>query len=96
MSKKFNLQVPEYNGNSFTWSRRNKLNGIGIVEASELGLRPGNAPHSQCYSDACDVGIKVRSHRTGKVIECYLKGECDKEWEYVSLCGNVTIIILND
>lgn len=96
MSKKFDLQVPEYSGKKFIWSRYKKLTGVGVVEASELGLKPGKVPHSQCYSDACDEGIKVKSHRTGKVIECYLSKETAAEWEYKSLCGKVTIIILND
>lgn len=43
-----------------------------VAEASELGLRPGQA-WVQLYDDACDEGIVLRSHRTGAVTHWSLK-----------------------
>lgn len=42
-----------------------------VAEASDLGLRPGHQ-WEQLYDDACDVGIVLRSHRTGMLSRWYL------------------------
>lgn len=41
------------------------------VEASTLGLRPGHV-WERLYDDACDVGLALRSHKTGEVSTWYL------------------------
>ena len=38
-------------------------------EASTLGIR---SPEYQLYDDACDVGICLRSHKTGKLASFYV------------------------
>lgn len=56
-----------------------------VVEASDLGLRPGHQ-WERLYDDACDVGIALLSHRTGTVVRWYLQeGETvtDAEGEVV-------------
>ena len=45
--------------------------GLMVAEASDLGLRPGHV-WEQLYDDACDVGIALRSHKTGVVTTWYL------------------------
>ena len=48
-------------------ARQKKLVG----EASEMGLRPGHH-WDRLYDDACDVGIVLRSHRTGELSRWFL------------------------
>ena len=43
-----------------------------VTEASTLGLRPGHQ-WERLYDDACDVGIVLRSHKTGVEIRWYLQ-----------------------
>jgi hypothetical protein len=43
-----------------------KGKGILIADASDIGMKPG-AQFDRLYDDACDVGILLRSHKTGVV-----------------------------
>lgn len=57
------------------------------ADASDLGLQAGELPYSQVYNDAADVGIAIRSHRTGKLAIYTLKSTDEKDgniraWEY--------------
>jgi hypothetical protein len=53
------------------------------AEASELGLRPGFS-FSRLYDDACDVGLALRSHKTGMVTTwCLSDTEKDGEGDVI-------------
>lgn len=52
--------LPTHSALLFTWE-----GNIGITERSDFG--PGEF-ESRVWSDACDVGFKVRSPRTGRVL----------------------------
>lgn len=45
-----------------------------VVEASDLGLKPG-FKFEQIYDDACDVGLTMKSHVTGREITFFLQEE---------------------
>lgn len=63
----------------FTWSPSDRM---FVTEESSLGpdFRPGPV-----FDDACDIGITLVSHRTGKQIVCALVGEeRDREGELVA------------
>lgn len=55
---KTSLMVPEYDGKLFTW-----IGTEGSIEASDLP----KCFDCRLWPDSCDVGFKVKSHRTGKV-----------------------------
>lgn len=50
-----------------------------VGEASSLGLRPGHQ-WDRLYDDACDVGIVLRSHKTGELSRWYLSEENQEAW----------------
>ncbi len=57
--KRTSKHLPEHSGRRFTWTGR-----VGVADESDLG-----SPYfSQVWEDACDVGFRVRSHATSKVI----------------------------
>lgn len=77
------------------------------AEASDLGY---HGPH-QIYDDACDVGIAIRSERTGELVRYYLSGEdsLDGEdvagWHFKPItedirrvpgCARTDVLIIND
>lgn len=78
-------------------------NGILIAEASDLQW----AGLMQLYDDACDVGIFIRSHKTGKV-EAFHFSTCERTpdgediagWLFKPCNRNLTkvkeVLILND
>jgi hypothetical protein len=37
------------------------------AEASELGYCPGEVPGKRIWQDSCDLGLKIKSDKTGKV-----------------------------
>lgn len=59
--KKPDLSLPVYEGSLFRWTGRH-----GSAEASDLGINPGITPGRQVWSDSCDLGFMVRSHRSGE------------------------------
>ncbi len=74
--------VPVHDGSMFFWHE-----GHGSVEASDF-LKQIDAP---VYDDACDVGFKVRSHKTGRTVLFTLSetlktrdGEDTAGWVYTS------------
>lgn len=85
--------VPIHSGENITW------NGTcGIVDASDLGGKVDD----RVWADACDVGFKVRSNRTGKevlFIQDAVITNSDGEVEatvYKSQDGRITIKVVND
>jgi len=62
------LQLNAYSTQGLT---RFPARGLLMGEASTLGLRPGHQ-WDQLYDDACDVGIPLRSHKTGVVSTWFL------------------------
>lgn len=81
-----------------------------VCEASDLGLRPGHQ-WERLYDDACDVGIVLRSHKTGVETRWYLQDtERDAEgdvtcWKFRPCSESArkspdiaayTLVILND
>ena len=84
--------MPVYSGEMFTWS-----NGIGVIERSSLPT----AFATRLYDDACDVGFRVQSHRTGKeklfTFSRYeWAGRVDGERVEVWCSGDIEIHVLND
>lgn len=79
------LNVIEFPSSMFTWSNEGRS---ACAEASDMGNR-----HLQrLYDDACDVGFKMKSEKTGEVVTFVMaspfyhgEGE-DKElagWHYI-------------
>lgn len=60
-----------YDGALFTVSSHDDGTKTLVAEASTLGY---HGPR-RIYDDACDVGIAVRSHRTGRLVRFYLDSE---------------------
>lgn len=78
------------------------LHGVLVAEASELPER-GMSLY-QLFDDACDVGIAVESHHTGKV-QLYVLSEEQKQagelvaWKFVpypSQSTRFTVTVFND
>jgi len=71
------LEVPTFSSKQFTWDNMNK---VGIAEDSSLGhVRP-----MRLYSDSADIGIAIRSAKTGEVGRWYYFGvKNDQEGELV-------------
>lgn len=100
------LPIKEYCSSLFSTSRMN--GGVGFVaEASTLGY---SGPQ-RIYDDACDVGIAIRSVKTGTVVRYYLASEdaLDADdtagWRFlpiaederrVAACRGTTVLIIND
>lgn len=96
--KKPDLNIPTYDGSLFQWSGAH-----GFAEASSLGINPGITPGRQVWSDSCDLGFLVRSHRTGEerlftLDSCGETRNAEGEltsWRFLGE-GGVTVIIFND
>ena len=52
-------------------SRTSSAHKVLLTEASDLGMRPGQT-WDQLYDDACDIGIALKSHKTGAVTHWFL------------------------
>lgn len=94
------LTSPLYNVRDFTWTRE-LGSWLGCVEASDLGLRAGMAPHGNVYDDAVDEGFRVENITSGKMVIFTLSSEDKSEgdvlcWNYVSEDGKISIRIYND
>jgi len=63
----------------FTSSQFHFEKGQFTAEASTLGIKPAAMPFVRLFSDACDVGIAIKSDKTGQVVRYYLK---NIEWKY--------------
>jgi hypothetical protein len=94
--KSYERDIPALDLARFDWDREN--NAL-VAEASDLG-------HSQLvhrlYDDACDLGIAIRSHHTGKVKRFVLAGT-DKSgddvagWRFNPVDGvGPSVLIIND
>lgn len=93
------LAVPALNMRRFTWDR---AKGELVAEASDL---EGFALN-RLYNDACDVGIAIRSHHTGRVLRFVLvRVVTDHEgdvlyWSFAPLHGSFSnvrrVTVLND
>lgn len=55
------LHVPTYSLERFDRQKPDLL----VAEASDLGVR---VPLHRFFNDACDVGIAIRSHKTGREV----------------------------
>lgn len=60
-----------YDGAMFSVSSHEDGTKVLVAEASTLGY---HGPR-RIYDDACDVGIAIRSHRTGRLVRFYLDSE---------------------
>lgn len=95
-----------YPSNLFTSSRDPNGTITLVAEASTLRY---DLPR-QIYDDACDVGIAIRSDRTGRIVRFYLTGEdTDGEdvagWRFEPIAedtrrvpgsGRTRVLIIND
>ena len=99
MSKKpYDLPMTEFSSSRFSFQKdRRQL----VAEISDLG----NPRFQAIYSDACDVGIAVRSERTGRVVRFALsRSVCDAEgdvqcWELAPVdpdSGIINMTLFND
>jgi hypothetical protein len=89
------LPLPTYAGSKFTWSRNH-----GVAEASDLECGTGKIPGSKIYDDAADYGFMVIGN-TKNLIFSFIGEDRDREgditgFRYKSLCGTVSILIIND
>lgn len=78
------LSIPVHDGRKFTWDGRH-----GFAEASDLDCAGHRPIHSCVWPDAADVGFRVKSHKTGKMVlfTCHKTQIDDGEvvgWEYRS------------
>lgn len=73
---KTNLLLPTHSGLLFTWTKN-----LGVAEESDLGPRWC----ARVFPDACDIGFRVRSSRTRKVLTfVHVKDRKDDEGELVA------------
>jgi hypothetical protein len=71
-----NFIGPVHSASMFTWN-----NEGGCIEASDFG---NEVWMSQLFPDSCDVGFRVRSEKTGKVIPFTLERVEKRESEIVA------------
>jgi hypothetical protein len=96
---KFNMPVPTFDATIFSWDDRR-----GTCEASDLGLKAGALPFTQCYNDACDAGMKLFNPNRGTTEEMILSQTLRQPnegevygWEFYSLRDpSITAFIFND
>jgi hypothetical protein len=71
--------VPVHCSNAFTWTPTADGRGwIGASEASALSCFGYNVYVARLFDDAADLGFKVRSHKTGRIMTFgYAKTEFD-------------------
>jgi hypothetical protein len=85
--------LPVHMGTKFTWRGNH-----GVTMASDLG----SAVHAVVWSDACDLGLMVRSHKTDRLVLFTLVDRTyDSEGDlmaciYASYEGNFTLAVYND
>lgn len=94
MSKPFQT-AKQFDARKFNWDRF--LNHTrGYAEASDLGLKAGQAPYSQAYTDACDVGLTLINPLRGTRMDFLLTSEGEQGWSFRSLEGNLHLTVWND
>lgn len=94
MSKPFQT-AKQFSAKKFSWDRfPNHVRGY--AEASELGLRAGQVPYSQAYTDACDAGLTLVNPIRGTRMDFLLTSEGEQGWSFRSLEGNLHLTIWND
>ncbi len=97
-----------YESSQFTASSHDDGTTVLVAEASDLRYRGWH----QIYDDACDVGISIKSSRTGQIVTYYLNeeemdhsGEDVAGWRFkpiaedvrrVPACANTSVLIIND
>lgn len=84
--------MKEHASSLFTWRGK-----VGIADASDLG--PGWA--EQIFDDACDVGFRVKSQKTGDtrvfILARTITAQNDLvEWVFEDTTGAFQIRVLND
>lgn len=96
------MPLPTHPGDLFTW---NKTHGVAWVSDFPSFKEPTwgtcGPVSGQMWSDACDMGFKVKSHRTGQEVLFVLENEERGEdgvvaWNYRSANGHLTVRIYND
>jgi hypothetical protein len=87
----------QYDAAKFTWK-----NSEGIAVASELGLKAGVIPYDYLYDDSVDVGLTLKSLKTG-VVKPFVLVEVTKhngetvKWIFESLdTPKLIVTIYND
>jgi hypothetical protein len=98
VNKPFNLQVPEYDANMFSWK-----DGVGVCEVSDIA--PHGTLYTQCWNDSCDLGMRLHNPKTGNLVEFVLNdirrdGGGDLiSWHFKSIdemYSDLQLIIFND
>jgi hypothetical protein len=92
-----NNLAKQYDAAKFTWKR-----GEGVAVASELGLKAGVIPYDYLYDDSVDVGLTLKSLKTG-VVKPFVLVEVTKhngetvKWIFESLdTPKLIVTIYND
>lgn len=67
--------TPIHDGKMFHWTRDDGHGPVGTVEISTLTRGGIGDITSRMYHDAADVGLAVRSHKSGVVKRFYLAAE---------------------
>ena len=94
MSKPFQT-AKQFDARKFNWDRfPNHIRGY--AEASDLGLKAGQAPYSQAYTDACDAGLTLVNPLRGTRMDFLLTSEGEQGWSFRSLEGNLHLTVWND
>lgn len=94
MSKPFQT-AKQFDARKFTWARFPN-HTRGYAEASDLGLKAGQAPYSQAYADACDAGLTLINPVRGTRMDFLLASECEQGWSFASLDGKLHLTVWND
>ena len=72
----------QFSTNKFHWC---PMDGLFTQELSSLGVKPHQNAFHQLYSDACDEGITLISHVTGKEANYFIdkvdRGLTEDGWE---------------
>lgn len=82
------LSIPTFDASKFTWH-----GGVGSCEASTLGLKPGQVPYSEMYTDACDVGMCLYNPKKGTECKFYLTESTSSYWRFESADRKILAIV---
>lgn len=91
-----NLELHTYDVAHFDWEGSH-----GVAYASDLGAPLGRL-FARVYDDACDVGLRLVDHTTGRgmtyVVEEEFKTPTEPlaGWQLRSIDGRTTLTIFND
>lgn len=89
-------KVPTHSSSGMSWSKNR-----GWMELSTLGVEPGEQFMSRAWSDSCDVGFWLQSHKTGQLVLFLLETQHNLNgeivaWELTSQDGKFKITVVND